>query len=159
MHFAIDETMTGRLRAADGDDERVAELIEEIEEGDNHLGKVDTDKAWEAIHRCLTDGELGFDNGEYPLNGAILGGEQFYDGEEYIVSLLTPEQVRDVAAAIGPITREQLRARYDAIDAEDYQDYLGDEDFDYTWSNFADVVAFFQGVAPTGNHVIFTVSQ
>ncbi|WP_203835986.1 hypothetical protein [Winogradskya humida] len=33
VHFAIDETMTGRLRAADGDDERVAELIEEIVPG------------------------------------------------------------------------------------------------------------------------------
>ncbi|HEX6682626.1 MAG TPA: DUF1877 family protein [Candidatus Limnocylindrales bacterium] len=53
----------------------------------------------------------------------------------------------------------RLRAGYDAIDREDYDGPFGDDDFDYTWTNFADLVAFFQKAARDGKHVIFTVDQ
>ncbi|MFC5647340.1 DUF1877 family protein, partial [Kitasatospora cinereorecta] len=69
-----------------------------------------------AIHRSLTDGYLGYDNGTYPLNAAILGGVQLHEGDDYIVSLLTPDRVRDVADAMAGVGREALKAGYDCID-------------------------------------------
>ena len=119
----------------------------------------DTDKAWDAIHRCLTDGYLGLDNGSYPLKAAVLGGRHLHNGEDYIVSLLTPDLVRDVARALAEVSRETLRAGYLAIDPDDYGPEFGDEDFDYTWENFTDLVAFFHRSALAGSHVIFTVDQ
>jgi hypothetical protein len=61
--------------AADGgDSDAVGEIIEEIEESWDDDGlKVDTDKAWDAIRRRLTDGTLDPDSGEYPLSHAVLG--------------------------------------------------------------------------------------
>jgi hypothetical protein len=63
VHFAITSEQERSLLAADdeGDRDAVAELLEEIEEfWDDDALKVDTDKAWDAIHRCLTDGTLDF---------------------------------------------------------------------------------------------------
>ncbi|WP_162907202.1 YfbM family protein [Allorhizocola rhizosphaerae] len=158
VHYAIESDVVADLLAAD-DDEEVAAVIERIEEEMIGVDHCDTDKAWDAIHRSLTDGYLAYDNGGYPLNAAILGGRQVYEGDDYIVSLLSPEQVDDVAAALADVSRERLRAGYDAIDAGDYGPEFGDDDFEYTWHNFRDLVDFFQRSAKTGAHVIFTVDQ
>ncbi|MFC5647472.1 DUF1877 family protein, partial [Kitasatospora cinereorecta] len=46
----------------------------------------------------------------------ILGGVQVHEGDDYIVSLLTPDRVRDVADAMAGVGREALKAGYDCID-------------------------------------------
>jgi hypothetical protein len=158
VHFAIDAETAGRLLAA-ADDHQVAALIEEIEEEAIDVDHCDTDKAWDAIHRSLTDGYLGYSNGTYPLNAVILGGTQLYEGDDYIVSLLTPAQVRDVANAAAGVDQVTLKEGYDRIDIQDYGPEFGDEDFAYTWSNYEDLATFFQRAAEAGDHVIFTVSQ
>jgi hypothetical protein len=156
VHFAIDDDTARRLLDAE-DDEAVMEIIEEIEEGSADVEHYDTDKAWDGIHRSLTDGYLAYDNGQYPLNAAILGGLQVYEGDDYIVSLLTPDRVRDVANALAEVDRETLYAGYQAIDVGDYGLEYGD--FEYVWGNFTDLVPFFQRAAASGRHVIFTVDQ
>ena len=156
VHFAIDAHTAARLLAAP-DDAAVAALIEEIEEEMTGVEHCDTDKAWDAIHRSLTDGYLGYGNGVYPLNAAILGGRQLHEGDDYIVAMLVPEQVRDVAAAASGIDLEAFKAGYDRIDVADYGPEFGDEDFAYTWSNFSDLVAFLRRASAAEAHVIFTV--
>ncbi|WP_344669458.1 YfbM family protein [Catenulispora yoronensis] len=158
VHFAIDEQTAGRLLAA-ADDDEVAALVDEIEGEMVGVDYCDSDKAWDAIHRCLTDGLLGYGNGDYPLNTVIFGGRQLYEGDDYIVSLLSPKQVRDVADATATVDRDKLAAGYGRIDVEDYGPQYGDEDFAYTWSNFVELVAFFKRSAASGLHVIFTVGQ
>jgi hypothetical protein len=155
VHFSIDDADAERLLDADGDDDAVMEIIEEIEESGDRP-HADTDKAWDAIHRSLTDGRLDWDNGAYPLNAVILGGRLLHEGEDYIVAYLTPAQVRDVAAALAGVDRARLRTGYDRIDDEDFE-YADDDDFDYTWSGFADLPPFFAAAASAGRHVIVTV--
>jgi hypothetical protein len=96
--FAIDDERANRPQEARGDDDSVMAVIEEIEETWDGSNLAETDKAWDAIHRALTDGALEWDNGSYPLNHAILGGLGLMEGDDYIAILKTPDQVRDVAA-------------------------------------------------------------
>jgi hypothetical protein len=136
VHFAITPEQERTLLAAgaEGDTYAVDELVEEIEESwtDNGL-KVDTDKAWDAIHRCLTDGALDPDGGEYPLSHAVLGGRHLHDG--YYVVYLRSAEVHDVADALRGVDRTSLRGRFDAIDDPDYPGAHDDRDFEYTWDN------------------------
>lgn len=118
VHVAIDATTAQRLLVAGDDDERSA-LVEEIEEELLDVDSCGTDKAWDAIHRCLTDGQLGYANGTYPLNATILGGQQLHDGDDYIISLLTPDQVTDVAVALAAVDRDMLWTGYQRIDPDD----------------------------------------
>jgi len=54
VHFAITESDAARLLGAP-DDTRVLEIIQdEIEEQWDEEWLYQTDKAWDAIHRCLT---------------------------------------------------------------------------------------------------------
>ena len=158
VHFAIPpDRERALLGAADsGDSETVAEIFEEIEESPDDQLKVDTDKAWDAIHRCLTGGTLDPEAGAYPLSHAVLGGRHLYD--EYYVVYVDPDQVRDVAAALPGVDREWFRRQFEAIDDPDYAGALDDFDFDYTWTNFMDVQAFYQQAAEGGFAVLFTAT-
>ncbi|WP_430788759.1 YfbM family protein [Actinoplanes sp. G11-F43] len=155
VHFAITPEQENALLAADGDLAEVGSIVSEIEEswGDDRL-KVDTDKAWDAIHRSLTDGTLDPDGGEFPLSHAVTGGRHLHD--EYHVVLITASEVPEVAKALQEVDRRWLRQRFDLIDDPDYSGAGDDDDFDYTWTNFADLQRFFQRAAAAHRAVLFT---
>ncbi|HEY7222820.1 MAG TPA: DUF1877 family protein [Micromonosporaceae bacterium] len=158
-HFVLTPDQQRRLLAAAdaGDQDAVGEIVEEIEETDSYTDdlRVGTDKAWDAIHRCLSDGSLDPDGGVYPLSYAILGGRHLHD--DYYVCYVSAAEVRDVAAALVGIDEPELRRRYDRI-GEDYQQPRDDVDFQYTWENFVDVCAFYGRAAAAECAVIFTAT-
>ena len=160
VHFALTSADEQALRAiASGDDrvEHVKEVIEERELGGEWA--YDTDKAWDAIHRCLTDGSLAYDNGTFPLSHVILGGEVMHEGDDYILSFKTESQVRDIAAALQCVTKGRLRKAFDSLDEDDYGMELDEEHFEYTWEYFKDLQTFFAKAAKAGRSVLFTADQ
>jgi hypothetical protein len=133
-------------------------LIGEIEEAWEVPFVVESDKAWDAIHRCLTDGSLLYVSGEYPLNLCICGGRQLHRRPGYTASFISAPQVKDVAAALDKVMKRWMRKRYFLIDPEEYDEVeLGEEDFSYTWENFLHVRRFYRKAAEAGRAVIFTV--
>ena len=159
VHFALTDEDAKRVLAAAGDDEALIGIIQEdIESRWDTDWLAETDKAWDAIHRCLTDGRLAFDSST-PQHMCILGGRQLYEGDDYIVSFLTPEQVKQVATAIGNIDEAWMRDRYIAIPASDYGSALSEDDCGYTWSWFEGVQALYKKAAASGRAMMFTVDQ
>lgn len=176
-HYALKEAQCARLLACTDDDERIDYLHEELdetcEEDDSY---VDTDKAWDAIHRCLGDFPphtpyfypvdakyggyaLPEDHGSYPLKLAVLGGRRVTDDESrYFVRLIEANEVGDLAEALKPITKGWMRERYFKNCEGAWPEY-GEEDFEYTWAYFEDMRDFFRRIAPSGRSVIFTADQ
>ena len=94
--LALDGPWIALLLAAEGDDRRVIEVIKKLDV----TGAPDecgADKAWDGIHRCLTEGRLGSEDGACPPNEVVLGGLPLHQGEGYVVSYNTPAEVREVA--------------------------------------------------------------
>jgi hypothetical protein len=123
-----------------------------------------TDKAWDGIHRSLTDGKLEL--GTTPRHLCILGAtERFWvrreGGQlEYIVNVLEPGDVRRVADAIRGIDRAELLRGYEGIDPDSFYALIRSaEDFEYTWDNFRSLRAFFERAAEAGRWVVFKVDQ
>ena len=157
VHFALSTKDEARLLAAAGNDDDVLEIVEEIEENSYTTPHCDSDKAWDALHRCLTDGKLEFANGTYPLRAAVLGGRQLIDDADYTVSYVSAEQVPDVAEALSVIEPDWLRRRYDMLSETDYAGPMDEDDFEYTWDTLEDLREFFAAAAEAGQAVIFTV--
>jgi uncharacterized protein DUF1877 len=158
--FAITEDQALKLKSARGDDSVVLSIVQdEIEEAWDEAHLCETDKAWDAIHRCLGDGTLG--SGNDPLSLCILGGEHLHKDGSYIVSLLTPEQVKQVGEALRPVSKEWFRTRYFRIDAAGYgvPGMLNEQDFEYTWDWFEGVREYYQKAAAEERWSIFTVDQ
>ena len=162
VHFALTAKEAAHLRSLGDEQARLDHLQEGIEEtyfNDHPDLKAESDKAWDAKHRTLADGQLTWDGGEYPLNHVVLAGELLYTDSDYIMSLKTPQQVRDIAAALSAITEAEFRGRYFAIDARSYSTPLSEEDFQYTWDWFQSVRDLYTRAAKEGRFVLFTADQ
>jgi hypothetical protein len=126
-------------------------------------GVQETDKAWDAIHRCLTDGTL--EEGDTPGHLCVLGATDYFwvvddKGQlEWIVNLLDPSEVRVAAAAIRGIDESELRRRYAAIDESSYCFQKCEDDFQYPWSWFVPLQAFFERAAESKRWVVFVADQ
>jgi hypothetical protein len=85
---------------------------------------------WQAIHYLLT-GEIEFDESQAdpPLSKLVLGGTptQFEATYGY-VRYLSPDEVRELVQALRQVSRDELRARFDA--RGDREIYSQDEEWD-----------------------------
>ena len=158
VHFALTpEDQATLLENPGSDNEDLLDAIGEIEERWDEDWLLETGKAWDAIHRCLTGGTLEY--GETPLHFAILGKDNLHDGDDYIISYFSPEEVAACAAAIKNIDKAWMRDKYDALEGTDYQGVPCDEDFEYTVRNFEELKAFYQNAAENNRSIVFTVDQ
>jgi hypothetical protein len=162
VHFALLPEEVAALEAIDDEGGRLGRLQDEIEvryfeSARDYLAQ--SDKSWDAMHRTLADGELTWEGGDYPLNHTVLAGRLLYTGDDYIMSLKTPAQVKDVAAALAGIDEAEFRKRYERIDIASYSGQVGDEDFGYTWGWFQDVRRLYHRAAVEGRYVLFTADQ
>jgi hypothetical protein len=162
VHFALTEKEVADLRSLPDEQARLDHLKEVIEEtyfGEHPDLKAESDKSWDAMHRTLADGQLAWIGGEYPLNHIVLAGELLYTESDYIMSLKTPQQVQDIAAALPGITEAEFRRRYFAMDPKSYGFPPSEEDFGYTWEWFQGVRELYARAAKEGRYVLFTADQ
>lgn len=176
VYFALTPEQEQGLLAQEDDASRVNFLIEEIGEAWDEANLQETDKAWDALHRCLSDWpphtpwfyavdakygsyDLPENHGAYPLKLCVLGGRKLMaDERNYFMRLIEPAIVQDLARALPGIDRDWLHAKYIKHCEGAWPEY-GEEDFEYTWNWFQHVRVFFTRVAPTGRSVIFTADQ
>jgi hypothetical protein len=162
VHFAITADEAQQLRSIPDERARLDFIVDNLEESyfkDTSGFKAESDKSWDAMHRALSDGEFSWDGGSYPLNHAVLAGELLYTQDDYIMSLKTPDQVRDIAAALSSLTHDEFRRRYFAINSKTYDVDLSEEDLDYTWSWLQGVRDLYTRAAEAGRYVLFTADQ
>ncbi|MCC6740241.1 MAG: YfbM family protein [Planctomycetia bacterium] len=159
VHFVISAEQATRLLKAKDDEELVSIVQEEIEEAMDDDNSFQTDKAWDALHRCLSDGTLNVRGGKPPLNKTFFGGKVLNTEADYFVVLLTPREVQSVASALSKVSEDWLRKRYETLNFKNYQCEKSAEDWEYSWSNFRGLPEFFKKAAKAEQHVIFTVDQ
>jgi hypothetical protein len=156
VHFALSVEDDSRVRELKNNRD-LGDIVEALEARWDGAWLQETDKAWDAIHRCLTNGRLSF-RPSNTLAKCILGGMSLQRGER-IVSYLSADEVKEVASEITVIGKEWMRQRYYAIPAGDYGMPLTEVDFEYTWSWFESVKAFFNKASSDGRSVLFVVCQ
>ena len=161
VFFALSSEQKERLLALDSDEKRLDYIQEEIEEAweEDHL--LQTDKAWDAIHRCLTDGTLSVARSSTPLGKLILGGIQLYsDPQSYIVNFTDSSELSEISIALKAVTKEWLKARYEQLRGTDYpQEFISEQDWEYTWDWFSSIPGFVARAAQEGRSLVFTVDQ
>ena len=118
------------------------------------------DKSWHGIHFLLTGSAWG---GKPPLSNAVLGGQEFGPDLGYgPARYLTPDQVREVAAALDEIINAILRGRFNPKAMTKAEIYSWHEDegeggLEYFLEYYAQVRAYFQQAARKGNGMLLGV--
>lgn len=173
--FALSEQEVQKLKSVEREN-RSGYLHEEIEEiffEEYPEFTCELDKAWDPMHRMLTDGNLNFENKFPPLCNVIFGGEFLYglvreasgeisrpetEDDEYMI-LKTPEQAEEIAKVLPNRTKEECRKCYYMIDEEDYGMPLDEEDFEYAWEYLQDSLDFWKKAAEEKRYVLFSVDR
>lgn len=161
VHFSLSEDEVHELQRRPECErpDHAREVLEETYFEEHPERLAESDKSWDAMHRALSGSDLTWDAGTYPLNHVILGGESLYSDDDFILSLKSPQEVRDVAVALPGITEDEFRRRYFAIDQDSYGFPLSEDDFAYTWEWFKGVREFWLRAAREGRYVLFTADQ
>jgi hypothetical protein len=160
--FSIDQKTVDLIKELPSDEELIDYVKEVIEENyfeNKPQWVAELVKTWDAMHRSLTDGQLEFDNGDFPLSHVILGGESLCEDEGYIIVLKMNEQVAEIAKAVSQLSKEKFSKGYYLINPDEYDGEVDDEDFENTWQWFKDSKEFWQKAAQENRSVLFTVDQ
>lgn len=110
---------------------------------------------WKLIHRCLSDGTLDPQGGEFPLDHCILGGKQMHSGDGYVASLVRPDVAPHVAEALAKVRLDEMNKKYFALDPASIGHEPTDEEFTEMWNMFKLVREFFADAATDRNAVLF----
>jgi len=161
VFFALSSSQREHLLALSTDSARLQYIQEDIEAAWDEAHLLQTDKAWEAIHRCLTGGTLVVGRSSSPLGKLILGGTQLYsDTQSYIVNLIEHGELSEISVALKTVTKEWMKSRYEQLRNTDYpQEFVSEQDWEYTWDWFSGIPEFIARADVEGCTVIFTVDQ
>lgn len=151
--FAIDDDELASLGDATNDDD-VQTLVAGIEARWEQACELD--KAWDGIHRALTDGRFHRNaEGPFMVPGAVLGGTVLVEREDSIIVVKAADEVHKIATALAPWDRGRFRSGYFRIDQSEYGD-LEEEDFEYCYAWFERMRAFFAEAAQEERAVVFS---
>ena len=179
LHIALTAAQLQGLEALPHPQERIDHLEKLTEPWDEEFFQ-ETDKAWDAIHRCLgefpPDTEwfyqvpprlgpyaLPENHGSYPLRWCILGGrrlvpDELPDKSNYFMRLIEPSEVIDIAKALPAIDKAWMREKYFHHCKGAWPEY-GENDFEYTWEWFQPLRAYFIRMAGNGRSIVFSADQ
>jgi Domain of unknown function (DUF1877) len=111
---------------------------------------------WEAIHRCLTEGELDPAGGDFPLNHAVLGGKQLHRAADYTAVLIRPDMPRFIADALAELEEDDLRKKFFGLSKYSYNEPIDEKHFMEVWRRLQDLKVFFAAAAENMEAVVFT---
>ena len=150
VHFALTPTQLQALRAAEGDVEEVMQQVRALEEAWDEGSLYETHKAWDPLHRVLSDGGV--------LERVVLGGRRLMPaGHGYTVVLVLPDEVRSVAAGLLALTREWFAGRFRQLAAEGYAGAHDGDTLRECWEHVCGLREFFTRAAEQHRAVLFTV--
>lgn len=145
-HIALSRENAKRVFSAQGDD-ALLKLVEEFKaskamKADGQL--LDLKKAWDPIHRCLTDGDLDPAGGEFPLNHVILGGKQLHKGDAQVVVLVRPDMVGFITEALRDLKEPDFRKRFFELVPAKFDQPITEKEYTHIWAIFREVLAFYE---------------
>ena len=149
VHFALTPAQLQALRAAEGEEELMQE-VRALEEAWDEGALYETHKAWDPLHRVLSDGGV--------LENAVLGGRRLLPaGRGYTVVLVTPDDVRSVAAGLLPLGAQWLTGRLQQLATEGYAGAHDEDALRECWRHLCGLRDFYVRAAEQHRAVLFTV--
>ena len=161
VFFALTPPQREHLLSLNTDSERLEYIQEDIEASWDQAHLLETDKAWDAIHRCLNNGTLTVGHAGSPLGKLIVGGTQLYsDTQAYIVNLVNHGELAEISDLLKTVNKVWMKAQYERLRDSDYpREFISDQHWEYTWDWFSGIPDFIARANQEGRSVIFTVDQ
>ncbi len=136
--------------------------LDEYVFGDEAGEELDLDKAWHGLHYLLCGEAFG---GEEPLYNALMGGRPINEEEteDIIVRYLTPDQVREVSAALEALDDDALSKGFAPDDMNEAGVYPAPDwndagELDYLLGYYGPMKQYYRQAAENGEGMLIYVS-
>ena len=151
VHFALTPAQLHALRATEGEgDEAVMQQVHALEQAWDEAHLYETHKAWDPLHRVLSDGGV--------LELTVLGGRRLLPaGRGYTVVLVLPDDVRSVAAGLLPLDLAWFTGRFRQLSAQGYAGAHDEDALRECWERLCGLRDFYVRAAEQHRAVLFTV--
>lgn len=162
--FAVTpEDATAFAEAKKRGSDAVVELLEPwLERIESLPLRVEMDKAWEPIYRCLTGikcQDLWFLSRRPPLTLVVHGGQQLLRGQR-TASLLDAKKTRSAARALAKVEKVWFRKRFFGLPKTLNLFHTIDQNtFDWVWEYYLELPPFYGKAAEQGSGVVCTISH
>jgi hypothetical protein len=156
-HIALGRDHAKRLFGLK-EDQAILKFLEELKASPEmkKSGRLlDTGTAWDAMHRCLSEGELDPTAGDFPLNHAVLGGKHLHQGDDYAAVLVRPDMTRFIADALAEVDEDEFRKKFMALPPS-YQQPRGEKEFIEVWLALQNLKVFYEAATENLEAVVFT---
>jgi len=157
-HIALSREHAKRV-FANKDDASLPPLIAELL-GDKTLKAnsqiLDVKRTWDAIHRCLTEGALDAEAGEFPLNHVILGGKKLHNGDDYVAVVVRPDMVTFIAEALHDVKEPDFRKAFFGLAEKGYDQPINEKEYSYIWHMVQEIRTFLEYCDEERFAVLFT---
>jgi hypothetical protein len=160
-HIALSREHAKRVFAAK-DDASLPPLLEELKNDKTLKANsqiLEVKRHWEAIHRCLTDGTLDPDAGDFPLNHVILGGKRLHFGDDYVAVVVRPDMVTFIAEALHDIKEPDFRKCYFGLAEKGFDQPINEKDYSLTWHMMQEIRTFFEFCDEERFAILFTAAM
>ena len=144
------------------DDAGVRAVAERLRKSPKHIEAdlvLNCGALWDPIHRCLTDGTLDRDTGDFPVDHAVLGGKRLYQGNDFEAILIRPDIVPHVAAGLHDLKRAEFTDRYMDLDPAAYGKQPTEAEGDEMWAMLKLIRQLFEDAGNEHAAVLFTVAS
>ncbi|MGC4102143.1 YfbM family protein [Ferruginibacter sp.] len=123
---------------------------------------LDLDKSWESIFYLLTGcTSADSEKASPPLSFVIFNGNVIDEEQDMgygPANYVSPEQAKEIAGALPELERESLYAKFESLKSADAELYPFNPDsgdmFDYIFSYYKEMKAFYETAAENGQAVI-----
>lgn len=122
--------------------------------------RVEMDKAWEPIYRCLTRircEDLRLKSRTPPLSLVVHGGRQLLRGRR-TASLLETKKVASAARALAKVEKKWFRGQFVTL-PKTLWFKVDKQTFDWVWEEYLKLPPFFTQAAEQGSAVVCTISH
>ncbi len=157
-HIALSREHAKRVFGSK-DDPSLVGLIEELK-NDKALRAnsqvLEVKRTWDAIHRCLTEGTLDPEGGDFPLNHVILGGKKIHHGDDYVAAVIRPDMVTFIAEALREVKEPEFRKCFFALGDQGYDQPINEKEYSYVWHAVQEIRTFFEFCDEERFAVMFT---
>ena len=147
---------------AQTEDSDIRRTVEALRQSPKHRDAglvLECGTAWDPIHRCLTEGTLAPDAGEFPLDHCVLGGRRLHPGAEFEAVLVRPDIVPHVADGLHNLKREEFRSCFMNLDPSDFGRQPTEAEADEVWSTLKLVRQLYEDASSEHAAVVFTVER
>ncbi len=111
------------------------------------------DETWRALDSVLSQQDVGSGRDKFPLNRCITRGRNLQASDEYLISVVSRPDIRQILSALEEISEEDMQVYFRALETEVFPGLQNDE----VWTTLKSLRSLYRSADKTGRSIVAVI--